>query len=496
MAQTPDAMGSYYQEHDGIITPTFPSGTPSFDQYLQHQEDPVLTEWRKSPMLQPTPNNVNMNLFRPLDIGNGSTNNYFQHGLVGSGLTTVTGDTMVRKVECDAAPNYTSPNTGFNHSDITSANSNQLLFRPESNASRHGHYIAPSAQPHLAAATEAAKDNGDSPLEGSQRRSSYPTVAPVPCHVDPSEYQNVDDADWMMQAPGNNAFSPSTVDTPYDEAATPGAGDDSTNETYGGSFANASSTLNQVSKVDYEANTQRTSSFVESMNIPPSGPSQGLDSNFEPPPAFWTPPATSFVSEPAFPGFGNFQSQNVLRPTGRARVDVPSVAPQSTRLSDAAALEETGRSAMETTPETSETSDGEETESEPDINDQAVTEAAHRRDRDRYLLKMREKGWSYKEIKKRGHFREAESTLRGRVRVLTKHKSQRVRKPEWTAHDIELLRNAVKRYKDEGDSDGSYHGNRIPWKRVSEWMKRNGSTYPFAGPTCAKKWKEIELDIE
>lgn len=74
--------------------------------------------------------------------------------------------------------------------------------------------------------------------------------------------------------------------------------------------------------------------------------------------------------------------------------------------------------------------------SELEASHKAVSEADHRRDRDRYLLKMREKGFSYREIKRRGRFTEAESTLRGRVRVMTKHKSERVRKPVWTRNDV------------------------------------------------------------
>ena len=55
---------------------------------------------------------------------------------------------------------------------------------------------------------------------------------------------------------------------------------------------------------------------------------------------------------------------------------------------------------------------------------------------DEYLLEMREAGHSYKEIKRRGRFRQAESTLRGRIRVLTKEKWERVRKPRWSANDV------------------------------------------------------------
>lgn len=51
------------------------------------------------------------------------------------------------------------------------------------------------------------------------------------------------------------------------------------------------------------------------------------------------------------------------------------------------------------------------------------------------LIRMRNEGISYKEIRRRLNLREAESTLRGRVRMLTKDKSERVRKPTWSPDD-------------------------------------------------------------
>jgi hypothetical protein len=86
--------------------------------------------------------------------------------------------------------------------------------------------------------------------------------------------------------------------------------------------------------------------------------------------------------------------------------------------------------------DTSDESDGEDSDSTPDVNELAINEATHRRERDRYLLKKRAEGYSYREIKRMGKFREAESTLRGRVRVLTKDKSERVRRPEWNPQDV------------------------------------------------------------
>ncbi|KAF8471881.1 hypothetical protein BDZ91DRAFT_716737, partial [Kalaharituber pfeilii] len=68
-----------------------------------------------------------------------------------------------------------------------------------------------------------------------------------------------------------------------------------------------------------------------------------------------------------------------------------------------------------------------------------------RQDNDELLVRLRDQGISYKEIKKRLNCPEAESTLRGRHRTLTKPKDARVRKPKWTQRDIEILVNCVTR---------------------------------------------------
>jgi hypothetical protein len=60
----------------------------------------------------------------------------------------------------------------------------------------------------------------------------------------------------------------------------------------------------------------------------------------------------------------------------------------------------------------------------------------HRNSKDAFLLECKQKGMSYREIKKIGHFEEAESTLRGRFRTLTKRKELRVRKPQWGTKDV------------------------------------------------------------
>lgn len=59
-------------------------------------------------------------------------------------------------------------------------------------------------------------------------------------------------------------------------------------------------------------------------------------------------------------------------------------------------------------------------------------------ERNYMLVCWRRAGLTYKEIKIRGNFREAESTLRGRYRALTKEKHQRLRAPVWERKDVGL----------------------------------------------------------
>ena len=59
-----------------------------------------------------------------------------------------------------------------------------------------------------------------------------------------------------------------------------------------------------------------------------------------------------------------------------------------------------------------------------------------RSDQDHFLVISKLSGMSYKEIKVKGRFKEAESTLRGRFRTLTKSKESRVRKPHWHDKDV------------------------------------------------------------
>ena len=83
-----------------------------------------------------------------------------------------------------------------------------------------------------------------------------------------------------------------------------------------------------------------------------------------------------------------------------------------------------------------------------------------RQARDRFIVACRERGMTYREIKKAGRMHEAESTLRGRHRVLTKSKAQRIRKPQWTEKDASRPRPPPKTLSSSSSSSSSLRGRR------------------------------------
>ncbi|KAL4802958.1 hypothetical protein BDV18DRAFT_163487 [Aspergillus unguis] len=116
--------------------------------------------------------------------------------------------------------------------------------------------------------------------------------------------------------------------------------------------------------------------------------------------------------------------------------------------------------------------------------------------RNALLIEYKRRGLSYKDIKRIGGFKEAESTLRGRFRTLTKSKEQRVRKPHWHDNDVRLLCEAVEAYSD-GDrlnpySSRSFPPAKIPWKKVAQYIWTHGGSYHFGNSTCKKKWCEVQ----
>ncbi|KAI0128973.1 hypothetical protein BJ170DRAFT_355873 [Xylariales sp. AK1849] len=133
--------------------------------------------------------------------------------------------------------------------------------------------------------------------------------------------------------------------------------------------------------------------------------------------------------------------------------------------------------------------DGSTLASMPDSNPDPVVTAQtiERNKKDEFLIKSKLAGMTYREIRRKGNFSEAESTLRGRFRTLTKHKEARVRKPEWTENDLRVLRKAVRKFAKGEDPTTS----KIPWKQVAEYIDNNGGSYLFGNATCRKRWDEL-----
>ncbi|CEJ82038.1 hypothetical protein VHEMI02130 [[Torrubiella] hemipterigena] len=116
-----------------------------------------------------------------------------------------------------------------------------------------------------------------------------------------------------------------------------------------------------------------------------------------------------------------------------------------------------------------------------------ISPNALRSEKDKFLVQARDSNMTYREIKQQGGFSEAESTLRGRYRALTKEKEARVRKPEWSSIDIVLLRQAIDHFA-EG---GNIRRAKLPWKKIAEYIEDNGGTYLFGPATCKKKWMSL-----
>lgn len=71
-------------------------------------------------------------------------------------------------------------------------------------------------------------------------------------------------------------------------------------------------------------------------------------------------------------------------------------------------------------------------------NSVSDTSESPRHARDKFLVQSKQSGMSYREIRIKGQFKEAESTLRGRYRTLTKCREHRLRKPQWDAKDVSV----------------------------------------------------------
>ncbi|KAK6436787.1 hypothetical protein LTR95_007026, partial [Oleoguttula sp. CCFEE 5521] len=63
---------------------------------------------------------------------------------------------------------------------------------------------------------------------------------------------------------------------------------------------------------------------------------------------------------------------------------------------------------------------------------------------------------------------------------------------------IRLLHRAINHHQKrmELGKQGRTRDGKLPWKRISVWIKEHGGSYLFAPATCAKKWEEVEMGEE
>ncbi|KAM0436662.1 hypothetical protein ACHAPT_002371 [Fusarium lateritium] len=116
--------------------------------------------------------------------------------------------------------------------------------------------------------------------------------------------------------------------------------------------------------------------------------------------------------------------------------------------------------------------------------------ADDRDDMDRYIMECRNIGASYKEIREVGGFKEAESTLRGRYRTITKLPQERVRRPRWTVADARILFTATMEYVNAHGLDPT-EKLKLPWKSIENRMQQLGVSYRFGYGTLSRMWTRI-----
>lgn len=265
---------------------------------------------------------------------------------------------------------------------------------------------------------------------GPRKIDNSPTLSALSYKIDTSKYEHVDYNDYVLRSMDYESSPPSTIETESDGPPTPIS-------PYRASFNDLflapgrdgfaakvdSAPLQSIPHVMLDTTstlTAPTSHVPLSMIFDEVQHQQHADT-------------TSFARHPH--AHGGLVNDTTTSHDFKALTVQPTLASDATDLSTTSSVPDLHQAFLDSSSEEDSDSDSDHG-SELKASDRAVSEANHRRDQDRYLLKMREKGVSYKEIKRRGRFTEAESTLRGRVRVMTKHKSERVRKPVWTRNDV------------------------------------------------------------
>lgn len=279
--------------------------------------------------------------------------------------------------------------------------------------------------------------------------AATPSLSILSTPVDPTQYEIVHDAEWVWSSTDYASSTRSSIRTESTGPRTPlspHTAESHQSSSYFSSHYQESPHMG-VPKLGGAGSDMFPSTLPRPflMNCPcadctvPGAPHQMSGS--------WTigQPQMSFSG--SLPTYGSDVSSTACLPAGFSNSSQTFTGPFVPRQSSPP----TTSSLMDLERQSSETTEGESEDSEseleePNVNDQAINDATHRQKRDSFLLNMRRQNYSYKDIKELGNFREAESTLRGRVRVLTKDKSERVRKPEWDSNDVRPSALQLRRY--------------------------------------------------
>ena len=330
---------------------------------------------------------------------------------------------------CKIPTSNTDNSTTFQHSDLPS---NFLQANAQNAAS-----VEESGNPGFRTSL--------STLSPVNHQSSLPTagIQLLYEHIDASKFEDVRPGDWAPCAPNYEGSSPSSVNTGFSGPLTPNNAN-GREHFHRSSWGTLTSTprelqprnappmeeLSNPNSSGMIAPSSFSQSFTSSCSTTSEGTgispeqylpawktSQVLDSRYDSEICF-VPSAPAYPM-PSYQGFTHGSSFQPL---------FPSSGYHPAMSSTAGPIQPFGAYRMGPIQHVS----GAETTRSLPMMECPVT----RYSRDRYILEMRRQGLSYREIKRRGGFHEAESTLRGRVRMITKPVSERVRRPGWTDHDV------------------------------------------------------------
>lgn len=270
---------------------------------------------------------------------------------------------------------------------------------------------------------DAKMEKADSPFSRAYTLSpiggngfDMPTTGAVRTHVDPAQYETVHRDDWNLaricaEDEEEELASPSTVESPG--ARTPGFND-----------------LDCAApRQDCMPTNSLATSFGSNMSDMFTGYRNDLFGVGGHATSIHGPQAQPrYVSAPDYSGLGISGLPSVPTTLGAIHSNpAPAVAPaeifRHPSIMSASSFADSHRGSF--------SSDG-----DLPSRSEGVSESTKRSQKDQQLVELRNQGKSYKQIKSLTGWSEAESTLRGRMRVLTKPKQDRVRKPEWEVRDV------------------------------------------------------------